>query len=61
MRMYAEGSAKSPNQASAFGMCRLEWCPISWASTTRISASEKLPSIIVLQMTTLREGPKPTA
>ena len=61
MRTYAAGSAKSPNHASAFGMCLLEWWPISWARTTRISGSEKLPSTIVLQSTTLREGPKPTA
>ena len=57
----APGSAKSANQAIPFGMCLLEWWPISCASTTRTSASENVPSIIVLQSTTRRDGPKPTA
>ena len=42
-------------------MWLLEWCPISWARTTLISAFENVPSIIVLQRTTLREAPKPIA
>ena len=57
----APGSANSANHAIPLGMCLLEWWPISCASTTRTSASEKAPSIIVLQSTTRREGPKPTA
>ena len=52
----APGSAKSANQASPFGMCLLEWWPISCASTTRTSASENVPSTIVLQSTTWRDG-----
>ena len=57
----APGSANRANQAIPFGMCLLEWWPISWASTTRTSASENVPSSIVLQRTTRRDGPKPRA
>ena len=57
---YAPGTAKSAYHAIPFGMWLLEWCAISWASTSSTWRGGK-PSTRVSQSTIWRDGPKPAA
>ena len=61
IRTSAPGSAKSPNQAIAFGMWSLEWCASSWARTTSTSRLVKRPSSSVSHSTIREDGPMPKA